>query len=155
MSLVRKILLEAKSEIFFHGSDNFLPVDTILSPNEIDYHNKWKSLDSYIILEKYRPKNKLPHNKSVFMVKNDSLIDAAGGGNEYVFTVIPLGRVERHDMAWGTKISMLLSEGVKEDDWQIKQCAENYWDGTPYFDKSMSLWEYLTDKAKIIKVEEY
>lgn len=153
MSLVNKILKEAslKGKIFFHGSDIFLPVGTILKPRT-DYEAFWKSLDSYSILEKYRPSDKMAHKDSVFMVQSDLEIDGAGGGTEYVFKVKPLGPVEKHDMAWATKISELLDN---IDETSIKQCAENYWLGVPFYNKSESLWEFLTPAAEIISVEEF
>ncbi len=33
------------------------------------------------------------------------------------------------------------------------QAAKNYWNGVPHHDENV--WEYLTPKAEILKVEEY
>lgn len=126
--LIKKILGEAHTTpiTYYHGSDNYLPPRTVLHSRD-DYENHWKTLDSFSILEKYRPAKYLKHKDSVFMVKHDYEIDAAGGGTDYVFLLEPLGKIEKHDMAWGTLISSLLSKKISNDDTQIKQCAENYW----------------------------
>jgi len=144
-------LLELE-KVYYHGSSEYLDVGTILTPRK-DYENDWQDTDFYGSLEHYRPSNCLSHKESVFMVDNDNDIDNAGGGTEYVFHVIPLGDVQRHDMNWGSEISMLISDGYDISSDEIKHAAQEYWKGTPH--PNESVWEYLTPSAKIIKVEEF
>lgn len=138
--------------IFYHGSMEKLPVGTLLTPRN-EYEENWNKTDFYNILEMYRPKEMLAHKESVFMCDNPDDVDNAGGGTEYLFTVKPLGKIEKHDVNWGSEISMLLSDGHEFDSEEIMDAANNYWKGIPHINESV--WEYLTPKAEIIKVEEY
>lgn len=144
--------LENRQTVFYHGSNDELPVGTILTPRD-NYEQNWGKTDFYEPLEKYRPLSMLSHNQSVFMCDNPDDIDAAGGGTEWLFTVEPLGVVQRHDLNWGSEISLLISEGHDLISPEVKEAAMNYWNGLPHH--SESLWEYLTPKARILKVEEY
>lgn len=87
------------------------------------------------------------------MVGDPDDIDLAGGGTEWVFTVIPLGPVQRHDLNWSSEISMLISDGYAIDSPEVQIAAERYWAGVPHTDEQV--WEYLTPAAKIIAVEPY
>lgn len=147
-----KLWLEEIQNRFYHGSMNELPVGTILKP-QANYEQNWGNTDFYSILEKYRPQDLLSHKNSVFLVQDEDDIDLAGGGTEYIFTVIPLGRIEKHDMNWSSEISMLVSEGYKPESKEIRKAALNYWNGIPHYNESV--WEFLTPAAKIIAVEEY
>lgn len=137
---------------FYHGSMERLEIGTILTPRS-NYEQNWSNTDFYAALEKYRPINMLGHKNSVFMCDNSDDIDLAGGGTEWLFTVIPLGKIERHDLNWGSEISCLVSDGHSIDSEEVKNAAINYWNGTPHHDENV--WEYLTPSAKIVKVEEY
>lgn len=145
-------LCEAINTTFYHGSMEKLPVGTILKPQD-DYEQNWGNTDFYRILEDNRPSNMLSHKKSVFLVTDADDVDLAGGSTEYLFTVKPLGLVERHDLNWSTEISMLISDGYKKDSDEIKTAASNYWKGIPH--NNESVWEYLTSRAEILTVEEY
>lgn len=136
---------------FYHGSFDELPVGTILKPQE-GYEDRWSGVDFYAPLEKYRPQGMLAHKDAVFMCDNPDDIDNAGGGAEWLFTVEPLGEVQRHDLNWGSEISLLM-EDPKANHVAIKKAAENYWNGVPHTDENV--WEYLTPAARIIAVEEY
>ena len=138
--------------IFYHGSEIFLPVGTILQTND-DYEDRWKHNTFYSVLEKYRPSNQLAHKDSIFMCDNPDDLDAAGGGTSWVFTVKPLGIVQKHDMNWGSEIDCLISDGILIDSPEIQNAAQNYWAGIPHTNES--LWEYLTPKAKILEVEPF
>lgn len=94
----------------------------------------------------------LAHNESVFMTDNDEDLDAAGGGTDWVFTLLPASRIERHDMSWGSEISMIPMIPMIFSDPRFIESATNYWNGTPSYDP---LWEYLTPSAKILTVEEF
>ena len=54
------------STTYYHGSNNKLPVGTILSPRHSEYESDWGDTSFYQILEKYRPTDKLSHKDSVF-----------------------------------------------------------------------------------------
>lgn len=139
-------------QTFYHGSMNYLPINTILTPKD-DYEQNWSGTDFYNILEMYRPKEMLAHKESVFMCDNPDDVDNAGGGTEYLFTVKPLGKIEKHDLNWGSEISMLLSDGHEFDSEDIMNAAHNYWTGIPHTNESV--WEYLTPKCIVLNVEQY
>lgn len=146
-----KIWLETNQKVYYHGSFEKLPIGTILTPR-LDYEKNWEHTDFYRPLEMYRPANQLAHSQSVFMCDNPDDIDLAGGATNWIFTVIPLGVIQKHDLNWSSEISMLISNGYKINSPEIIQAAGNYWQGIPHHDENV--WEYLTTRAKIIKVEE-
>jgi hypothetical protein len=145
-------LYEIENQQYYHGSYDELPVGTILTPRD-DYEDKWHSADFYGPLEMYRPANMLPHKASVFMCDNADDVDLAGGATDWLFTVVPIGNVEKHDLNWGSEVSMLMSDGHEIDSEEIMQASENYWKGIPH--PNESVWEYCAPKAKIVAVEEY
>lgn len=145
-------LIEIESTVFYHGSNDKLSVGAILRPSP-DYEENWKNTNFYSVLEHYRPPNVLSHKDAVFMCDNADDVDLAGGGTEWLFTVIPLGPVERHDLNWSSEISGLIDDGADINSVEVQQAASNYWNGVPHHDESV--WEYLTPLAKIIKVEKY
>lgn len=135
---------------FYHGSSIKLKAGTILSGRGEDYEKKWGNNIEYKILEDNRPDNFLSHKESVFMTDNIEDIDNAGGATDFLFTVKPLGPVEKHDMAWQSEILLAIQSGANLK--EIKGMANKYWEGVA---TENPVWEYLTRKAKIIKVEEY
>lgn len=136
----------------YHGSSFKLPVGKILIPRP-GYEDRWSHTDFFGPLEFYRPPNKLSHAQSVFMCDNPIDVGMAGGGQEWLFTVIPIGPVQRHDMNWSSEISSLVELGYDLDSPEIVDAAEAYWNGEPSANEV--IWEYLAPKAKIIKVEKY
>ena len=144
--------LDEIDQTFYHGSMEELPVGTILTPRD-NYEQDWGNTDFYSVLEKYRPANQLSHSQSIFMCHDPDDVDLAGGGTEWLFTVVPLGPVQKHDINWSSEISMLTSDGYAVDSPEVKNAAEKYWAGVPHYNESV--WEYLTPKARITAVEEY
>ena len=147
-----KEFIKENQQLYFHGSMTEHPVGFILTPREEEYEKNWGDTDFYHILEIYRPKHMIAHKKAVFMIDNADDVDIAGGGTEYLFTVEPLGRIERHDLNWGSTVSILMDTDPDNIE-EIQQAAENYWNGVPHH--SESVWEYLTTSARIVAVEPY
>jgi hypothetical protein len=48
---------------------------------------------------------------------------------------------------------MLIGDGYTVDSEQVQAAAENYWAGVPH--PNETVWEYLTPRARIVKVESY
>jgi hypothetical protein len=151
MVKIREFIAESQ-HLYYHGSMNELPVGTVLTPRSEEYEAAWGDTDFYKILEIYRPEEMLAHKDAIFMCDNPDDIDNAGGGTDWIFTVSPLGRVERHDLNWGSEISCLMDTDPNNIP-LIEETALNYWRGVPHH--SESVWEYLTPKAKIVAVEPY
>ena len=152
-SKLRKIYEEIPHQRFYHGSDKELSVGTFLTPRFETYEKNWQHTDFYHALEKYRPEHMLSHKESVFMSDNVDDVDLSGASTNYLFTVIPIGKVEKHDLNWSSEICMLISElGRSLESDEVKSASLNYWNGIPHPDESV--WEYLAPKAKIVKVED-
>jgi hypothetical protein len=143
---------EVVGQKYYHGSYEELPIGTILQPRNEDYERDWQHTDFYSILEQYRPPQMLSHKAAVFMCDNPDDVDVAGGATEWLLTVVPLGKVERHDLNWSSEISMLVSDNPNNLA-AIQQAARNYWAGVPHH--SESVWEYLTPSARVIVIERY
>lgn len=143
---------EIVNQTYYHGSMDELPVGTVLTPRD-NYAQNWGSTSFYAALEHYRPADMLSHKQSVFMVTDPDDVDLAGGGTEWLFTVVPLGPIQQHDLNWGSEISMLIDDGHGIDSAEVKSAAENYWNGTPHYNESV--WEFLTTSAKVVAVEQY
>ena len=140
------------STIYYHGSMEELPVGTVLTPRD-NYEADWGNTDFYAVLEYYRPQHMLGHKQAVFMCSDPDDVDLAGGGTEWLFTVEPQGKIERHDLNWGSEISMLIGDGYEINSPEVENAAKNYWAGAPHTGEQV--WEYLTPAAKIIAVEPY
>jgi len=102
------------------------------------------------VLERYRPAQCLAHAASVFLCDSDDVLDAAGGGAEWVFKVKPLEPVSGHDLNLSSGISAASSQGQGEA--VLAHLARRYWAGSASEDP---LWEYLTCAAEIITVEAF
>ena len=135
---------------YYHGSYDKLDVGTVLTPGGDDYESSWGGTNFYGPLEKFRPPEKLAHKEGVFMVGSDDDVDVAGGATDYVYTVEPIGEVQKHDLNWGSEISMLIDDGHTLNDPEVKEAAENYWNGVPHHNEQV--WEYLSPRAKIVGV---
>jgi hypothetical protein len=150
---IKELLIETFDyKVLYHGSWDELPVGTILSPRDT-YEDNWGSTSFYHALEYYRPPNMLAHKQGVFMCDNPDDIDLAGGATDFLFTVVPIGPVQRHDLNWGSEVSSLIDLGYAINSEEVKNAAEAYWAGEE--SPNEVLWEYIAPKAKIIKVEEY
>ena len=139
-------------ETFYHGSMEYLPVGTILTPRD-NYEEMWGNTAFYAALEYYRPEHMLSHKESVFMCIDEDDVDLAGGGTEWLFKVKPLGKIEKHDLNWGSEVSMFIDEGYDIKSKEVKQASLNYWNGIPHTGENV--WEFLTPKAQILHVERY
>lgn len=141
-------LFESTRVNFYHGSVKKFDLGFILSPQKDGYVTKENMLES--IFEKYRPSYKISRFDCVFMIDNPDDIDAAGGYDDYIYEVLPLGEFEKSDMAWYTEADMLISDGANESD--VKKFVDNYWKGVQFTNKDYSLFEYRTKFAKIIRL---
>jgi len=152
MKTFKQFLESIESRIFFHGSSKEIPVGTILKGRTEQYEKDWGFNPWYKILEKYRPKNMISHKDAVFMTDNTDDLELAGAVTDWIFKLKPLGKVERHDVNWNSEIESLLSSGHDENSMEVIEAANNYWSGIPH--PNESVWEYLTNAAEIIEVEE-
>lgn len=140
------------SKLYYHGSYDQLPVGTVLTAST-DYEQTWGEDEGfYQILERHRPASALAHKQAVFMADTPEDVDNLGGATDWLFTVRPSARIERHDQSWVSLMQSLLSEGNGVDSPEVLQVIQNYWDGVA---SDNPVWEYLTPSAVIVAVEEY
>ena len=139
------------ARFYFHGSDDYLPKGSVLR-NCVNYEGKWGGTGFYRGLEKHRPEDMRPHNKSVFMVKEFDDLEYCGGGEEFTFIVCPQGDVSKHDMFWSSKVSCLLDEGYDISSPEVKEAAFNYWEGIASVEPC---WEYTCDKAGVVRTYDW
>lgn len=95
-------------------------------------------------MESYRPVNKISRFESVFMVNDPSLVEYAGGYEDFIYEVEPIGQVDRSDLSWYSEIE------IYNDPEEREECAKNYWNGIPFTNPANRLWEYRAKEAKII-----
>jgi len=136
---------------YWHASFDPLPVGTVLVPRP-DYEARWTSNSVGRILEDMRPPASLAHRDAVFMCDDPQECDNAGANCEWLFEVVPTGKVQRHDMDWPTTIDSMVSDGWPPDDARIVELARRYWSGEA---SDMPTWEYLARSAAVTSVEPY
>lgn len=143
---------------YYHGSYDFLPNGTILTPDKGNFMGTFSQdeMDSHFKLEQFRPSNYLSRNKAVYMSRDIDDIDLSGGATDHIYEVQPLGKVERHDLNWMTEIDIIISDawdsGTQEEQEtldKVKNSALNYWKGVPHYNESV--WEYLVLSAEILQ----
>lgn len=150
-------LIESAQVVLYHGSRKKFRTGTVLIPQKTGYVSGSKmdviERDAHFriesILEKYRPPNAIPRKDAVFMVTDPEEIDYAGGYNDNIYIVEPLGPITRCNMAWYTELySYCWDEEI--DETLVAGFAQHYWSGYPKGDSD--LYEFLTSKAKIISI---
>ena len=77
-------------------------------------------------------------------------IDSAGGYEDFVYLVEPIGSVERNDMAWYSEVG--ICEWDRLDDPELKLFAAAYWSGKPFREPAHSLFEYRARSARILGI---
>jgi hypothetical protein len=140
-------LVEAPRQLFVHYSETELAKGAVLTPRP----GTWWRGEWATVLERYRPADKIPLSKAVFMFdgyERHSKMNVGGGDRHWRFDVKPLGPVERHDARWAFDLDAELDSDGDED--IIRNYARNYWNGVASEDE---MWEYVTTSAKIIRVE--
>lgn len=134
----------------FHGSDEELPIGTILEPQKVSYVSNTDNSHLENILEKHKPKDKLSRSESVFLVDDIDNLDGVGASIDYIYEVKANAPndLERSDLAWYSEIEMTDDEELQ------REYALNYWNGIPYINEDNSIFEYRARKATILKIEE-
>ena len=144
-------LTESKTPTLYHGSRKKFPIGMVLKPQSDGYvHSDDDNIgETESILDSYRPSSMLSRNQSVFMVDDPEDIDYAGGYDDYIYIVEPIGKVERNDLHWYSELSMYAGYNDDMDD-EFEQWASNYWNGV--YSGSGGIWEYRAKAAKIVGI---
>lgn len=143
---------------YYHGSQSEFPVGFTLSPQLGGYATLPDEdiAEVEAIIEQFRPPDKIPRRDAVFMVGNPDEIDAAGGNDDFIYEVEPIGKVEASDLSWYSKISVYWMDMTDD---KKQQLAEGYWSGEVFTDTELlggskhSLIEYRARGAKVLSVD--
>jgi len=130
--------------VYYHGSNKPMPIGTILRPQPQFYTGD----PVEDILEKFRPPNKLSRKNSIFLVDKPEDIAEASGNSDYVYIVEPTPPLEKSDVSWWSEVQLKLGDN---DLAGAQAAAVNYWNGVPYPDKDLSVFEYRCPSAKLIQ----
>jgi hypothetical protein len=146
------LIEEINPRILYHGSKILISVGTILSPRRSKKLPEEIAVES--ILEHFRPKHMLPRSKCVYMVDepNEDLLDRVGGYHTYIYQTLPIGEVEKNDVAWWgyilTNGALDYQLGDTEVLRELQEPALNYWNS---ISSQRPTWEYRSPTAKVIK----
>lgn len=144
-------IFEIVSQTFYHGSKQKFPIGFVLKPMRQKLEPEEIAVEK--ILEYFRPANKLPRLKSVYVVNqpNTDVIERAGGSAKYIYEVAVMS-VEKNDVHWWAEIlnngAIDFMEGNMEALEWCKPLAEAYWAGKP---SDRPLWEYRSPIATIVR----
>lgn len=140
------------SMVYFHGSMKKFEPGDILTPQSDGYVNSPDPMvrQTERIIESQRPANALSRKDSVFMVGNPEEIDFAGGYEDYVYEVEPIGQVDKNDMSWYSDLGTYMWD--REDDTEAIRLAQGYWSGKAKGGGEHTLFEYRASKARIVRV---
>ena len=145
-------LVETANFSFFHGSKRDIQLGTIIKGKRIQHYDSESKMVEKV-LEHFKPLDCLSRNASVFMVDapNIDLIEKAGGYADYIYSVEPLGKIEKNDVSWwGDIYSLSLHySSIEELIPESKEIAINYWKGVS---SKKPLWEYRTPAFKIVSL---
>jgi hypothetical protein len=148
-------LTETTIPTLYHGSRRRFPKGFVLLPQSKGYVS-WDEVRVHEqFIERYRPRDCLSRGQSVFMVADPRLAETAGGYEDYVYEVRPVGKVERNDLNWYEVLNVLDNYSIEEqeqidlNDPEWIAAAKNYWKGVPHPGRSM--WEYRSPSAVIIR----
>jgi len=134
----------------FHGSQKQFPVGFVLKPQLGGYAHLPDEDIARVeeIIERYRPPDKISRREAVFMVADPEEIDSAGGYDDHIYVVEPIGEVEVSDLSWYTELSVYWID-MPED--EGRRLAEAYWSGEPFRDPARSLFEYRAREAEVVE----
>ena len=146
----------------YHGSYEKLPVGTVLRGRGEEYQSQWYD-GFYTLVNSLKPEGKIAQHEAVFMTGVSALrpkseqdeaiqdIDNCGGACDYASRVLPLGKVEAHDMTWLTQAQELFDfdSGMTE---KMKNLIHRYWSGEMSADP---LIEYLTTSSEVLESDTF
>src|SRR5271157_3270029 len=133
----------------YHGSKKQFQPGDILTPRSDGYFSDPDTRQHEEIVERNRPEGALPRSNSVYMVADPEEIDRAGGYENYVYEVEPIGNVEKNDLEWYGQISSYEWEG--DENPEADKMAQGYWSGLE-LGGNWTLYEYRAPQAKIVRL---
>lgn len=139
--------LAAAAPKLYHGSRGHFDPGFVLKPQVAADAFDEDVAPVEDIMEKHRPEGKIPRRESVFMVDDPERVEQAGGYEDHVYIVEPIGAVEASDLGWYGELSVYWMD--MPDD-ERRGLAEGYWSGDPFPGRPRSLYEYRARAAEVI-----
>lgn len=142
------------TKVFVHGSRTELPIGTVLVAQPDGYVSDIDAKGHHLterIMEEEKPEGVVSRKQAVYMVLDPQEIDYAGGYDDHVYTVKPLGPVHRCNLSWYSEAFSLAEDidfGGNSDIEDIRLAARNYWAAKPH--GPSDLYEFLTEKAEVL-----
>jgi len=153
-----EITVEARRSLF-HGSREEFPVGFILRPQPHGYVHgvAGDEFDAGIRrvegwLERFRPPSMISRLAAVFLSRSIAAILHAGGHDEHVYQVEPIGTCERSCLWWYDSIENYLLDDVSIPEDQGQLWAENYWTNKPPPRGKPATYEYRCRSARILRI---
>lgn len=119
-----------------HASDYFMEVGHIIRPTAPDYHNGigyWERHSGLVTARRfhdYKPAGQIGHDEAVFIAHNIHDLSSIGYNyHNYMYEVIPLGKISEHDIAWHDGMIGLFDIDQELTEEMIPDAARRYWSG--------------------------
>lgn len=138
---------------FYHGSRKLFQKGFLLAPQGDGYVSQDDVKDFEALVESRRPADKTPRSRSVFLVNDPDLIDAAGGYTDVIYQVKSKSTPEESDLAWYSDAFCELDTDQPDLD-LVNNFVDRYWAGTPHSDESRRCPEFRVKWAEVLSVFE-
>jgi hypothetical protein len=163
LSELRSLIEESlKPKRFYHGSSVELKVNQVLKGGR--FKSPFGSqLEAYF--EARRPKSIPGRLTGIFVVTSPRDIRDAGGQDDFVYEVEPLGVCKQHHQEWFAKAYNLVARNatqvsplkikksnLRKIESELNSYVDSYWSGEKA-DNSINddVWEWLTPAIKVIR----
>jgi hypothetical protein len=138
---------------FYHGSPKHFPIGFRLAPQADGYAQRDEASDLEKLFESRRPAGKTARTKSVFLVADPDLIDAAGGYTDAVYLVEPKSTPEQSDLCWYSEAYAEI-ESEPHSMARVLECIDHYWSGEPFPVSERRCTEYRVTAAIVLELAE-
>lgn len=100
------------------------------------------------LLEQARPPHCLSRSACVFLADSEHAVKLLGMPIDHIYTVQPIGNIERSDLNWWKLIADVFTRPQKEYPEGVEDWAQQYWSGAES-PTSSPIWEYRVASANI------
>jgi len=153
-------LSEAAARTYYHGSRKAFPVGFILRAQSDGYVHGVHGDEFDVgvrrverVLEKFRPPEMISRLEAVFLSPLLAGVLHAGGHDDFVYRVEPIGACQPSCLWWYSSIEDYLLYDSKPFPVKLsRQYAENYWNNVPPPEGKSATYEYRCREAKIVAV---
>lgn len=138
----------------YHGSRKHFPIGFALAPQADGYVQEQAELSGLEqLFESRRPGDKTARSRSVFLVADPDLIDAAGGYNDAVYLVNPQSSPEQSDLSWYSEAFVEMDKDPHSMA-RVLECIDHYWSGEPFPVAERRCPEYRVTAAIVLELAE-